>query len=136
LLEALMAVQMELSKIVISEMQDRQLIWLKEVDGERQFTIVIGPVEAMAIDRRLKGNPTPRPMTHDLLASIIDAMGGQLEKIEINDLQQGTFYARLFIRSQDRLVEVDSRPSDAIALGIATMVPIFVADHVLKEVAV
>jgi uncharacterized protein len=131
-----MAVQMELSKIIISEMQDRQLIWLKEVDGERKFTIVLGVVEAMAIDRRLKGHTMPRPMTHDLLASMIEALGGKLEKIEINDLQQGTFYAKLFVRQNGRLVEVDSRPSDAIALGIATMVPIFVADHVLKEVAV
>src|SRR5437763_1063253 len=82
-----MSVLIELSKIITSEMQDRQLIWLKEVDGERKFTIVIGPVEAMAIDRRLKGASMPRPMTHDLLATIVEAMGGKLEKIEINDLQ-------------------------------------------------
>ncbi|MGA2496885.1 MAG: bifunctional nuclease family protein [Tepidisphaeraceae bacterium] len=131
-----MPVQMELSKIIISEMQDRQLIWLKEVDGERKFTIVIGPVEAMAIDRRLKGSAMPRPMTHDLLASVIEAMGGTLERIEINDLQQGTFFAKLLIRQGEKLIEVDTRPSDAIALGIATMVPIFVADHVLRDVAV
>ena len=129
-----MPVQMELSKIIISEMQDRQLIWLKEVDGERKFTIVIGPVEAMAIDRRLKGSAMPRPMTHDLLASVIEAIGVALDRIEINDLQQGTFFARLFIRQGDKIIEVDSRPSDAIALGIATMVPIFVADHVLQTV--
>jgi hypothetical protein len=135
-MEAAMPVQMELSKIIISEMQDRQLIWLKEVDGERKFTIVIGPVEAMAIDRRLKGSAMPRPMTHDLLASVIEAMGGTLERIEINDLQQGTFFAKLLIRQGEKLIEVDTRPSDAIALGIATMVPIFVADHVLRDVAV
>ena len=130
-----MSVQMELHKIIISEMQDKQLIWLKEVDGERKFTIVIGSTEAIAIDRRLKGSPTPRPMTHDLLANVIEAMGGKLESIEINDLQVGTFYARLHIRVDGREVEVDSRPSDAIALGIATMVPIHVADHVLEEVS-
>ena len=130
-----MSVQMELSKIMISEMQDKQLIWLKEVDGERKFTIVIASTEAMAIDRRLKGSPTPRPLTHDLLASVIESMGGRLERIEINDLQAGTFYARLFIRQGGKLVEVDSRPSDAIALGIATMVPIYVAEHVLRDVA-
>jgi uncharacterized protein len=130
-----MSVQMELSKIMISEMQDKQLIWLKEVDGERKFTIVIASTEAMAIDRRLKGSPTPRPLTHDLLASVIESMGGRLERIEINDLQAGTFYARLFIRQGSELVEVDSRPSDAIALGIATMVPIYVAEHVLRDVA-
>jgi uncharacterized protein len=130
-----MSVQMELHKIVISEMQDRQLIWLKEVDGERRFTIVIGSSEAMAIDRRLKGAAAARPLTHDLLATIIEQLGGQLERIEINDLQGGTFFARLHIRQDGRIVEVDSRPSDAIALGIATMVPIFVADHVLDEVS-
>lgn len=130
-----MSVQMELHKIIISEMQDKQLIWLKEVDGERKFTIVIGSPEAMAIDRRLKGSPTPRPLTHDLLANIIETLGGQIERIEINDLQTGTFYARIHIRQDGKVLEVDSRPSDAIALGIATMVPIFVAEHVLEEVA-
>lgn len=130
-----MAVQMQLSKIIISEMQDKQLIWLKEVDGERKFMIVIGSNEAVAIDRRLKQVPTPRPMTHDLLASTIEALGGRLESIEINDLQTGTFFAKLHIRQSGREVEIDSRPSDAIALGIATMVPIYVAEHVLREVA-
>lgn len=130
-----MPVQMELHKIVISEMEPSQLIWLKEVDGERKFTIVIGSSEAMAIDRRLKGIAMPRPLTHDLLANVIEALGGVLEKIEINDLQGGTFYAKLHIRQNGRIIEVDSRPSDAIALGIASMVPIFVADHVLNEVA-
>ena len=130
-----MAVPMELHKIIISEMQEKQLIWLKEVDGERKFTIVIGSNEALAIDRRLKGSPTPRPMTHDLLANIIEEMGGAIEKIEINDLQQGTFYAKIHIRQDGRSIEIDSRPSDAIALGIATTVPIFVAEHVLRDVA-
>jgi hypothetical protein len=129
-----MAVQMELHKIIISEMQDKQLIWLKEVDGERKFTIVIGSNEALAIDRRLKGNPTPRPMTHDLLANVIEEMGGTIERVEINDLQTGTFFAKIHIRQNGRVLEVDSRPSDAIALGIATMVPIYVAEHVLEEV--
>jgi bifunctional DNase/RNase len=126
---------MELHKIIISEMQDKQLIWLKEVDGERKFTIVIGSSEAMAIDRRLNDKPTPRPMTHDLLASVIETLGGQIDRIVINDLQNGTFFARIHIRQDGKVLEIDSRPSDAIALGIATMVPIFVAEHVLKEVA-
>ena len=129
-----MAVQMELHKIIISEMQDKQIIGLKEVDGERKFPIVIGSNEALAIDRRLKGNPTPRPMTHDLLANVIEQMGGTIERVEINDLQQGTFFAKIQIRQNGRMVEIDSRPSDAIALGIATMVPIYVAEHVLDEV--
>jgi bifunctional DNase/RNase len=130
-----MSVQMELHKIIISEMQDQQIIVLKEVDGERKFPIVIGNNEALAIDRRLKGIPTPRPMTHDLLASVIENMGGSVDRIEINDLQAHTFFARIHIRQDGKTLEVDSRPSDAIALGIATVVPIFVAEHVLEEVS-
>ena len=130
-----MSIQMELHKIIISEMQDQQIIMLKEVDGERTFPIVIGSGEAYAIDRRLKGIPTPRPLTHDLLANIIDHLGGEIAQIEINDLDNHTFFARIHIKQNGRTLEVDSRPSDAIALGIATSVPIFVAEHVLDEVA-
>lgn len=129
-----MSVQMELHKIIISEMQNEQIIVLKEVDGDRTFPIVIGNGEAFAIDRRLKGIPHPRPLTHDLLADVIENLGGTLERIEINDLQEHTFYARLHIRHNSHTVKVDSRPSDAIALGVATNVPIFVAEHVLADV--
>ena len=128
------SVPMELNKIIISEMQDSQVIWLKEVDGDRHFPIVIGNAEALAIDRRLKGIPVPRPLTHDLLANVIEQLGGKLERIEITHLQEHTFFARLFIRQDGRLIEADSRPSDAIALGIANTVPIYVADDVLDEV--
>jgi uncharacterized protein len=129
-----MSVQMELHKIIISEMQDSQIIVLKEVDGERNFPIVIGSNEALAIDRRLKGYPTLRPMTHDLLASVIQQMGGTIERIEINDLADHTFFAMIHIRRDGELLQIDSRPSDAIALGIATTVPIYVAEHVLNAV--
>ncbi|MBC7783497.1 MAG: bifunctional nuclease family protein [Burkholderiales bacterium] len=126
-----MPVRMELARIIISEMQDMQIIVLKEVDGERSFPILIGSGEAYAIDRRLKGTPTPRPLTHDLLATVIQKLGGELEAIEINHLESHTFFARLHLRHNGKLTEIDSRPSDAIALGIATNVPILVADHVL-----
>jgi len=129
-----MSVQMELHKIIISEMQDSQIIILKEVDGERKFPIVIGSGEAYAIDRRLKGKPTPRPLTHDLLANVIEQLGGEVERIEINNLQEHTFFAQVVIRQNGNRIEIDSRPSDAIALGIATTVPIYVAEHVLDEV--
>ena len=129
-----MSVQMELFRIVISEMHDQQVIMLKEVDGERKFPILIGSGEAYAIDRRLKGIPTPRPLTHDLLANVIEKMGGTIEQIEINDLENHTFFARIHIRRNGQMLEIDSRPSDAIALGIATTIPIFVAEHVLNEV--
>ena len=128
-----MSVQMELFRIIISEMNDQQIIMLKEVDGERNFPIVIGSAEAYAIDRRLKGRVSPRPLTHDLLATVIEQMGGTIDRIEINDLQAGTYYARIHVRQNGNIVKVDSRPSDAIALGVATTVPIYVAEHVLVE---
>jgi bifunctional DNase/RNase len=130
-----MAVQMELHKIIISEMQNEQIIVLMEVDGERKFPIVIGSAEAMAIDRRLKGIIHPRPLTHDLLANVIEQLGGEIDHIEINNLQDRTFFARIHIRQNGQVVKIDSRPSDAIALGAATSVPIYVADHVLDEVS-
>lgn len=128
-----MAVQMELFRIIISEMNDQQIIMLREVDGERSFSIVIGNTEAYAIDRRIKGLVPMRPLTHDLLANIVEEMGGVLERIEINDLQSGTYFAKLHIRQNGSVLKIDSRPSDAIALGAATSVPIFVAEHVLAE---
>jgi len=129
-----MSVQVELKRIIITETSDQQVIYLKEVGGERAFPIVIGSSEAFAIDRRLKGQPTPRPQTHELLAAVIDKLEGQLERILINDLQEHTFFARLVIRHAGKTVEIDCRPSDAIALGVAGNVPIFVAEHVLDEV--
>src|SRR5688500_7141761 len=91
-------VRMELSRLIISELQDQQIIVLHEVDGGRQVPIVIGSPEAMAIDRRLKGVTPPRPMTHDLLANIVEAMGGTVDRIEIHNLENHTFFARVVIR--------------------------------------
>ena len=130
-----MPVQMELKRIIISEIHEQQVIALKEVDGEREFAIQIGSGEAFAIDRRLKGHVHPRPLTHDLLANIIEQMGGAIDRIEINNLQNHTFYAKIHIRRDGEMIKVDSRPSDAIALGVATNVPVFVAEHVLEEAA-
>jgi len=130
-----MPVQMELTRIIINEVNDQQIIYLKEVDGERSFPIVIGIWEATSIDRRIKGHPTPRPMTHDLLASVIEHLGGELQDIVICDLRDHTYYAVLRIRQNGELIEVDCRPSDAIALAVGAGVPIYVAEEVLDEVA-
>lgn len=131
-------VRMELSRIIISELQDQQIIVLHEVDGGRQFPIVIGSPEAMAIDRRLKGITAQRPLTHDLLANVVEALGGTVDRIEIHNLENHTFFARVVIRRHgdkgEEWIGVDSRPSDAIAVGVATNVPIYVAEHVLEEV--
>jgi bifunctional DNase/RNase len=128
-----MQIRVDLAKIIITETSEQQVIVLKERDGERSFPIVIGIAEAFAIDRRLKGMRTPRPLTHELLASINERMGGHLEKIVINDLQDHTFFAQLQIRQGSRLVEVDSRPSDAIALGISSDVPIYVEEKIFHD---
>lgn len=143
-----MAVRMELARILIKELSDYQLIELREVaasepdeagtpqfsqvEGGRSFPIVIGLPEAQAIERRLKGITIKRPQTHDLLANTIAQLGGKLESITINDLSDHTFYAQLNVRdATGKLVNIDSRPSDAIAIGIAGNVPILVAEHVL-----
>lgn len=128
-----MELEAELTRIIINEMSDQQVIVLKERNGERSFPIVIGIVEIFAIDRRLKGIAPARPMTHDLLADVIENLGASIEKIVISDLQQHVFYARIHLNLNGRIIEIDSRPSDAIALGVATSAPIYVADHVFEQ---
>jgi uncharacterized protein len=127
-------VQMELKRIIISEIHEQQVIALKEVDGDRSFPIVIGIFEATSIDRRVRGIPNPRPLTHDLVASVVENMGGDLQDVYINDLREHTYFAKLRIRHEGELVEVDCRPSDAIALAVTAKVPIYVAEDVLGEV--
>ena len=150
------AVRMELARILIRELNDYQIIELREVapvedveelpsagaagngtqysqvENGRSFPIVIGLPEAQAIERRLKNVVIKRPQTHDLLMNVVAALGGKLESITINDLQDHTFFAQLFVKTADgKIVKIDSRPSDAIALGIASNVPIFVEEKVL-----
>lgn len=134
-----MPVRMEISRILIREGSMDQVVELREPDGERRMAIQIGLNEAAAIERRLMGQTPPRPQTHELLASVIEHMGGRIEQVLINDLRKdesghGTFYARLLIQRGDDLLDIDSRPSDAIALGVATEVPIYVAEQVLDMV--
>lgn len=128
-----MNVEVELSRIIINEASDQQIIVLKERHGERGFPIVIGIVEVFAIDRRLKGIKPPRPMTHDLLDNVIVSLGAKIEKIVINDLREHTFYAQIHLSSNGQTFEIDSRPSDAIALGAGTDTPIYVAEHIFDK---
>ena len=127
-------VQMELTRIIISENTEQQIIFLREVDGDRNFPIVIGLFEATSIERRVKQQPAARPLTHDLLASTIELLGGELQDIYINELRDHTYYAKLRIRHDGEIVEVDSRPSDAIAVAVTVDVPIYVSEEVLDEV--
>src|SRR3954467_2901569 len=124
---------MELKRIIISEVHDQQVVMLKEVEGERSFPIVIGIFEATSIDRRVKGMPSPRPLTHDLITSVVEQMGGEIQDIVISDLREHTYFAKLRIRQEGELMEVDCRPSDAIAVAVTARVPIYVSEDVLGE---
>lgn len=130
-----MPVQMELSRIIISEISDTQLIYLKEVEGPRAFPILIGMFEATCIDRRVKGHVSPRPLTHDLLVSMVDNMGGELESVVISELKAGTYFAKLRVKHEGELIEVDARPSDAIAVAVTCdpTLPIYVSEDVLHD---
>lgn len=128
-----MPVHMELKRIIINEIQDQQVIMLREVDGDRSFPIVIGIFEATSIDRRVRGQQSPRPLTHDLITSVIDNLGGDLQDIYISELREHTYYAKLRIKKDGELVEIDCRPSDAIAVAVTAQVPVYVAEDVLEE---
>jgi uncharacterized protein len=127
-------VHMELKRIIISEIHEQQVIMLKEVDGERSFSIMIGIFEATSIDRRVKRLPSPRPLTHDLVTNVVEQLGGEISDVYISELRDHTYYAKLRIRHNGELIQVDSRPSDAIALAVTANVPIYVAEDVLDEV--
>ena len=131
-----MPVQMELSRIIISEINDSQVIYLKEVDGDRMFPILIGIFEATSIDRKVKDFDTPRPLTHDLLVNSVESLGGEFQDVVISDLRDHTYFATLRIRFEGELIEVDSRPSDAIAVAVTCdpPLPIYVSEEVLQEV--
>jgi len=131
--EAAVPVHMELKRIVINEVHEQQVIMLREVDGERSFPIVIGIFEATSIDRRVKGVQSPRPLTHDLIANVIEQLGADLQDIFISDLRDHTYFAKLRIRKDGEIIEIDCRPSDAIALAVTARVPIYVAEDVINE---
>ncbi len=128
-------IKMELARIIISEINDHQVVYLSEVDGEkRNFPIVIGIFEASSINRSVQGQVPQRPLTHDLLKNVIEEMGGEVQDIVITNLVEHTYYAVIRIKHNGEIIEVDSRPSDAIALiaHYDPPLPIFVDEEVVK----
>ena len=131
-----MPVSMELSRIIISEINDQQVIYLKEVDGDRMFPILIGIFEATSIDRRVKQIEAPRPLTHDLLVNAVELLGAEFQDVVISELKDHTYFAQLRARQDGELVEIDARPSDAIAVAVTCdpPLPIYVSEDVLNDV--
>ncbi len=131
-----MNVQVELSKIIIDEKRQDQVIVLKEKFGDRQFPIVIGFLEASSIKMKLSGLEVPRPMTHDLIVSVVEHLGAAAEKLIIDKLVENTFHAKLEVKTiTGETKQIDCRPSDGIALAVRTGCEIFVDEEVLKKTA-
>lgn len=127
-------VQVELSKIIIDEKRQDQIIVLKEKNGDRQFPIVIGFLEASSIKMKLSNVETPRPMTHDLLYLIIEGLGAKVDQLVIDKLVNSTFHAKVVLKTADgKIKNVDSRPSDGVALAVRSGAPIFVDEEVMKK---
>jgi len=131
-----MPVPMELTRIIIRETSGEQVIFLKEIDGDRTFPILIGLFEAMSIDARVKKKETQRPLTHDLLVSAVESLGGEFQDVMVTELKDHTYYAVLRARCEGELVEIDARPSDAIAVAVTCdpHLPIYVSEDVLNDV--
>lgn len=131
-----MPVQMELSRIITIDISEEQMICLKEIEGDRSFPIVIGKFEAKSIERSVRGIVLPRPQTHDLLVKLVDQLGWEFDSVVITELKEHTYFAVLRLKKEGELVEIDSRPSDAIAVAVTCSppLPIFVSEDVLNDV--
>lgn len=129
-------VRVTIDSIRVSLISPQRIVVLREEDGERHIPIWVGPYEAEALTLSLRGTDVPRPLTHDLLKNMIDALGASVSRIIISDLRDEIFYATIVLTLDGETIEVDGRPSDAINLAVRTSAPIFVAEHVLTEAGV
>jgi bifunctional DNase/RNase/predicted permease len=123
----------DIELIVISELHDQQVVYLREVGGDRRIPILIGVFEAAALDRRVKGYSSPRPLTHDATAMIIRALDAEVDDVTIDTLEEQTYHAKVRIRRQGSQVVVDLRPSDALMLALAFESPLYFTTAVLKN---
>jgi len=129
-------IEMTIDSIRVSLMNYQRVVILKEKMAERYLPIWIGPAEADAIAVKLQGVTVPRPLTHDLLSSVIDNLGATVNSIIVSDLKNDTFYAKIMLNADGGLLEVDSRPSDALALAVRVEVPIYVDEAVLDKAGI
>ena len=128
--------EMTIDSIRVSPMNYQRVVILKEKDADRYLPIWIGPAEADAIAVKLQDLSVPRPLTHDLLRTIIDTLGGSVQHILVSDLHNDTFYAKINIQTNGTTKEIDCRPSDAVALAVRAQVPIFVDESVLDKAGI
>jgi len=129
-------VELTIESIRVSLMNYQRVVILKEKESDRFLPIWIGPAEADAIAVRLQEVAVARPLTHDLLRSIIDSLGASVDYVIVNDLSNDTFFARIMLQIDGRVMEIDSRPSDAIALAVRVQVPIYADESVLEKAGV
>ncbi|HXV27383.1 MAG TPA: bifunctional nuclease family protein [bacterium] len=130
-------IELVLNKIKVDESRNEQVIVFREKEGTRFLPVVIGLAEVNAIKMKLSGIKPPRPLTHDLLLETISQLGGKLDRVVIDKLQNNTFYAKLYVkRASDGEVIVDARPSDSVALALRASVPVYVAEEILGEAGV
>lgn len=128
-------VRVRVDRVVVDARSQSPVIILEEVDGERALPIWIGTAEATSIHRRLENLPSVRPDSHDLAKRLIDRLDASVEHVVVTKLSQGVFYARLVLRRAGRRLEIDSRPSDAIAIALRSQAPLFVREAVFEDAA-
>ena len=129
-------VEVAIDSVRVSLMSQHRLVVLKDLQSPRFLPIWIGPFEADAITIELQGVEVARPLTHDLLKAAIGKLGAEIERVAITELRNDTFYAEIILKVNGRRIEIDSRPSDAIALAVRARVPVYVADDVLEQAAI
>ncbi|MDP9111617.1 MAG: bifunctional nuclease family protein [Candidatus Eremiobacteraeota bacterium] len=125
--------QMKVDKLGIDLLTHDPLVILKDIEGKRVLPILIGPFEATAIALALEGAPVPRPLTHDLMRTMLETLEARLEQVIIHDIRESTFFAKLMVRTNGDLQEIDARPSDGIALALRMNAPIYVSDNIVLQ---
>jgi bifunctional DNase/RNase len=131
-----MMVEVTIDSVRVSLMSQHRIVVLKDVGALRFLPIWIGPFEADAITIELQGVEVTRPFTHDLLKSLVEKLGAEVEQVAITELRDDTFYAQIVLTADGRRLAIDSRPSDAIALAVRARVPVYVAREVMEQAAI
>ena len=124
---------MKVDKLGIDLLTHDPVVILKDLEGKRHLPILIGPFEATAIALALEGTQVPRPLSHDLMKSVIEALKARVDRVVIHDIQENTFFAKVVLESTVGPLEIDARPSDSIALALRTGSPIYVSDQIILE---